>query len=257
MTHELAHQWLGNLVTQASWRDLWLSEGLATWLEMKLMDLDISEAERGLRAAESRQRMMTYDAGAGARAVRVPLESREQAKDVYHFTVYQKAAAVLRMIEQWLGEERMRQGVRLYLRRHSHGTAGIEDFAAALREATGQDVMPVLKAFLDRPGNPRVAVELECRPAARPVVLLTQVTPARPIPVCVRTPAGTACELLLAEKARTAIADETCPAWVIPNAGGAGYYISRAPRDVLDSAPLTKAEHRALASDQGVSRLKR
>jgi alanyl aminopeptidase len=257
MTHELAHQWFGNLVTQARWEDVWLSEGLATWLEMKLMDLDASEADRGLRAAESRQKMMAYDAGADARAVRVPLDRREQAKDVYHFTVYQKAAGVLRMIEQWLGEERFREGIRLYLRRHAHGAAGIQDFAAALGEASGRDAMPVLSAFLDHPGNPRVAVELECRPAARPVVRLTQGAPARPIPVCVRSPAGTACELLLEEKARAALADEMCPAWIIPNAGGVGYFIASAPRALIERAPLTKAERRALSSDQGVSRLKR
>jgi alanyl aminopeptidase len=231
MTHELAHQWFGNLVTQARWEDLWLSEGLATWLEMKLTDAAAPEAVRGLRAAESRQRMMEYDATPGARPVRAPIDSRKRARDAYHFTVYQKAAAVVRMIESWLGEETFRRALGIYLERHAHGNASTAGFAAAVRQASGREIAPVLESLLDRPGNPRAALELVCGGHAAPAIKLRQPGTPRQFPVCVRTAAGVSCALLPGSEGEIPLMDQQCPAWVAPNAGGVGYYLA----DVQDS----------------------
>ena len=124
LTHELAHQWFGNLVTQSTWRDVWLSEGFATWLTFHMTD------PSHLNAIAARERIMTADAGPKTRPVRLDMHSRDEMKDIYSQFVYQKAGAVLMMIEGWVGEEPFRKGLQRYLTAHANGTASTDDLAS-------------------------------------------------------------------------------------------------------------------------------
>ena len=118
MAHELAHQWFGNLVTQAWWDDVWLSEGFATWLGGKMSDLERPDFARGLAPVQSRVDIMRTD----TRPVRLAMNSRKDMDRVYSGIVYQKGAAVLYMVEHWVGAEKFREGIRAYLRAHTNGT---------------------------------------------------------------------------------------------------------------------------------------
>src|SRR5690242_3046081 len=95
--HEIGHQWFGNLVTQASWEDVWLSEGFATWISSKMMDQEQPPDRAHVDAIVARERMMAADNPARSRPVRVAINSRETARDVYNRVVYDKGAAILLM----------------------------------------------------------------------------------------------------------------------------------------------------------------
>ncbi len=218
--HEIGHQWFGDLVTQGSWPDVWLSEGIATWISHKMIDEERPEARRTLEAIEERERIMAVDHFPN-RPVRVEMTGRAQSKDTYNLLVYQKAGGVLLMLEGWLGEGKMRDGLRRYLREHAMGNATTEDLGRALREESGADVLPVMKAFLDQAGVPRVRGRIEC--SEKPVLKLEQVGTSA-VPVCYRAGDARSCAVLGGPLKEIALEDRACPAWLYLNAGGTGYY---------------------------------
>ena len=245
MTHELAHQWFGNLVTQASWEDVWLSEGFATWLAARMMDQERAPARKNLAAAAARARIMASDAGPQTRPVRLPMPDRTAMRGVYSPFVYQKAASILLMLEAWMGEERFRDALRAYLQQHRDGAASTASLAAALGREAGR----VLDSFLNRTGVPEVRAEALCGGGKPPALALRQVG-AEPwtLPVCWRTDGAAACTLMAGAEAQVPLA--SCPAWIEPNAGGTGYYHSAWPAGRMPPAEvLTPAERLTLVFD--------
>ncbi len=246
MAHELAHQWFGNLVTQATWQDVFLSEGFATLIGNKIAEMDLPVAERGRRAAEQRNTMLERDAKAASRPVRVPKMLRGDMKDVYGPEVYQKAASILKMVEGWIGEDTMQRGLQLYLKRHAGANANAADLGSALKEVSGQDVPAVLDSFLNRSGVPKVALDLNCN-GTQPVVEVS-VADGWTAPVCVRSPSGRSCRLVRGHDS-LALNDASCPAWLIPNAGGTGYYRSTLNHGPNGPSPSSPMESIALLGD--------
>ena len=235
MAHELAHQWFGNLVTQDSWEDVWLSEGFATWLGGKVMDEELPPAERRVAAVSAREQILRDDSDT-AQPVRKPRSTRQELESVYNPFVYQKGAAILLMLEGWLGEEKVRQAMQSYLRGHANSTATTAALAEALRAATGQDPAGLWPTFLDRTSPPSIETSLECSPSRAAV--LTVRAPA-PVPVCVKAE-GRPDRCALISPASPAIdLGPGCPAWFYPNAGGTGYYRTRLTGAQLESIPLS------------------
>ena len=253
--HEIGHQWFGNLVTQATWQDVWLSEGFATWFAAKIMDQEQPPARLHVNLVAARERIMALDAGPKTHAVRMVMHNREEMRTVYNQLVYQKGAAVLMMLENWLGEERFREGLRSYLKAHAMANATTADLAAALRDAAGSDPSPVMHAFLDQPGIPEVRVEVRC-----PSVVIEQTGGKNgwTVPVCWRAPGkpGETCAVVDGPRKEVPLArGSACPAWIYPNAGGTGYYRTAWTADQLaamgdeGASSLTAAERLTLAYD--------
>ncbi len=246
MTHELVHQWFGNLVTQSTWKDVWLSEGFATWLAARMMDQERPPALRNLNAIQARERMMGADAGPRTRPVRLEMPDRNALRGAYSQFVYQKAGAVLLMLEEWLGPKRFQSELRAYLKGHADGTASLSDLQAVLPPAAA----PVLESFLNRTGIPEVSAEARCEPGAKPALVLSQSGGKQPwtIPVCWRTDAAHGCTVVDTERKEVPL--RACPAWILPNARGAGYYRSRWSQGrVPPSGALTPAERLTLVYD--------
>jgi cytosol alanyl aminopeptidase len=249
--HEIGHQWFGDLVTQASWADVWLSEGFATWISEKAMDQEEPPERAHLSWMPARERIMRTDDSPRTRPVRVQPSDREGTKDIYNRFVYDKGAAVLLMLEGWLGEDKMRAGVRAYLNDHSFRNAAMPDLATALKLASGVDPSAVMHSFLDSTGLPRVSVQVECAPAPR---LTIRQTGAAAIPVCYRG-AGFArsCSVLDGPSREVDLPKvSACPTWIEPNAGGTGYYRTTWTAAQLAALPLTQlspAERLMMAYD--------
>jgi len=226
--HEIGHQWFGNLVTQATWEDVWLSEGFATWLAAKIMDQDEPDTRRHLNAIEARERIMALDTGPKTRPVRLAIKSRAGMKSVYNQIVYQKGAAVLLMLENWLGEDRFQEGLQAYLKAHALANATTDDLTAALAGATNTDPSPVMHSFLDRTGVPTVRGTVECSSGKTPSIVIEQIdSPTQwALPVCWRAD-GIEPSCTVLESARREVAlppNSSCPAWILMNANGTGYY---------------------------------
>lgn len=162
--HEVAHQWFGNLVTMQWFDDLWLKEGFATFVGYKLLEVLEPERQAWLRFLQ-RIKPAAYrvDATAGTTPIWQALQSLADAKSAYGAIVYNKAPAVLRELEQRLGADTFRDGVRRFLRRHAFANARWEDLVAALEEAQSAPGASALwsERWILAPGMPRVQVELQ------------------------------------------------------------------------------------------------
>lgn len=245
-SHEIGHQWFGDLVTQASWDDVWLSEGFATWISAKAMDREQPATHMHLSEVVARQRIMATDESARTRPVRVAMNNRHDTEDVYNRLVYNKGAALLQMLEGWLGEAPVQAGLRAYLKKFAFSNATTADLEASLLAAAGVDPAPVMDAFLNHTGVPTV------RGSCAQGVVTVDVAGPHPLPVCVRGD-GVArrCSAIAADRAEIVLR-RPCPAWIEWNAGATGYYRtvwSAAQLQALDLARLTAAERLMLVYD--------
>ncbi len=262
IAHELAHMWFGDLVTMQWWNDVWLNEGFATWMETKVTDAWRPEYTVHTEAVSDAKDVMDTDALASARAVRQPVRTNGEIEEAFDGISYQKGAAVLAMIERWIGEEAFQRGVRDYIRGHAWKNATADDLLGALDRASGRDVSAMAATFLDRPGVPVVAVKSSCnagktsfdfaQSAWRPLgaAAPTDTSPWR-VPVCVHEASGAdECTLLTGASAHVDT-KAACGATTYPNASEAGYYrVSVSEHDAR--AIARDAQHLDAASRIGV-----
>ncbi|HEY0097081.1 MAG TPA: M1 family metallopeptidase, partial [Archangium sp.] len=234
-THELAHQWFGDLVTMAWWDDLWLNEAFATWATPRIIESAQPTWDAPIERVRGRSYALGADSLVTARRIRQPIESQDDVLNAFDGITYGKGASVLAMVEGWLGRDVFQRGVRRHLRAHAHGNATAKDFLDALSAEAGQDVSGVLGSFLDQGGAPLVTTRLDCSGKV-PVVRLAQsrflplgssgdAKQEWKVPLCVRYGSGKgmgrACTVLEGESAELALPEaKACPTWVLPNADG-------------------------------------
>lgn len=173
VAHEVSHQWFGNLVTAASWSEIWLNEAFATWMAAKVTDRHNPAWQVRLNDRLEIEQAMATDATTATRAIRSGPVVEQRVWDVFDDITYTKGGAVLSMLEQWLGEDRFQRGLAAYMRerRLSNATAG--DLWFHIGRSAGQDVASVARSWTDQGGFPLVGVEAACV-NGRTEVTLTQ-----------------------------------------------------------------------------------
>lgn len=244
--HELAHQWFGNLVTMEWWDDLWLNEAFATWMGNKITGQLQPQFHTDRNILEGGIGAMGADSLASSRRIHQPISDFTEISSAFDGITYQKGGAVLSMFENFVGEENFRNGVRDYLKANARGNATSSDLIdaiAARSDRKGADAAAVKASFLsfiDQAGVPMVKVDVDCGKKGKPALTLQQQrylplgsissgAQTWGIPMCVRyADGGTVreqCGIVNGEQARFELEQaQSCPAWVMPNAHGAGYY---------------------------------
>ncbi|SDB49580.1 aminopeptidase N [Belnapia rosea] len=179
IAHEYFHNWTGNRVTCRDWFQLSLKEGLTVFRDQEFSADQGSRAVkrirdvRGLRAAQ-----FPEDAGPMAHPVRP--DSYIEIDNFYTPTVYQKGAEVVRLIHTRIGAAAFRRGMDLYIARCDNRAVTIEDFVAAMQEASGVDLSGFM-GWYDQAGTPELTMEDRYEPEARRWVLtLRQAVPPTP-----------------------------------------------------------------------------
>jgi aminopeptidase N len=269
LAHEMAHQWFGDLVTMQWWDDIWLNEGFANWMETKPLKAWKPEWHMELDEVQSNQKAMALDSLESTRPIRAKASTPAEINELFDAIAYEKGAAVLRMVEAWVGEDAFRSGVNRYLERFKYSNARAEDFWGTLTSSTKQPVDRVMAGFVDKPavplidaattcegarGTARVAQEKEQAASGRATNGASSAALGWSIPVCVKGPAGkTSCEVVGA--AAVTVPLDACPAWVMANAGARGYYRVVYPPDMIaamsrDIAALAPAERITLVADE-------
>ncbi len=158
ITHEIVHQWFGNLVTMQWWDDLWLNEAFATWLACKIVDQWQPGWNVWVEFQQEKQEPLFIDAMGSTRPIQAPVKSPAQIEEMFDALTYEKGAACLRMIEQFLGEQVFREGIRRYMNQHQYKNADSTHLWGALEMASGHPVSKIARAWFTQPGFPLVTV---------------------------------------------------------------------------------------------------
>jgi aminopeptidase N/puromycin-sensitive aminopeptidase len=154
VTHEMAHQWFGDMVTMQWWDNLWLNEGFATWMETKAAN-DFNPAWKYKQdEAVDLDNTLNIDAQTTTRTIRAKADTPAEINEEFDGIAYGKAGAVIGMVEHYLGEETFRQGVHNYLAAHMYGNATAEDFWNAQTAASHNPVDKIMESFVTQPGVP-------------------------------------------------------------------------------------------------------
>lgn len=231
--HEIAHQWFGDLVTMRWWDDLWLNEGFASWMENRTTrKLHPEWDSGGADAAFTSRAAMGGDAYATTHPIVQPIATVEQASQAFDGITYGKGAAVIAMLEDYVGEDAWRSGVRSYIRKHAYGNAVTDDLWAEMDAAApGRQFVEVAHDFTRQPGVPLIRVASTCNDGNTDVTLeqgefsidRPERTPLRwRVPVSVRVGSGAVSRVLVDGSASVTLPG--CAGSVVVNAGQKGYF---------------------------------
>ncbi len=262
--HELTHMWWGDLVTMAWWNDLWLNETFASFVGEKATAELNPEWSFWRDFIAQTAPAFNLDALNSTHPIAPDeVHSAEQASERFDVITYEKGAAVIRMLESFIGEEAFRDGVRSYLRRHAEANATAKDFWRALDESSWQDVTRIANAWIREPGHPLVTCTARDGPGGLDVELrqerffadpeLPPTGQRWPVPLVIRygTAEGVAEKRVLLETERTAV-HLAGARWLYPNGGGKGFY-----RYKLDDASVARlaAQMRSLGAEERLALL--
>ena len=163
ITHELAHQWFGDLVTMKWWDDLWLNESFANMMEYVAVDAlepdwHIWEMFQTSEAPMALQR----DATDGVQPVLVEVHKPAEIDSIFDpAIVYAKGSRMLVMVRALLGDDALRKGLKNYFAAHKYDNAAGDDLWKALGDASGMDIGAIMHSWLEQPGYPVVTAGVE------------------------------------------------------------------------------------------------
>ncbi len=264
IAHELAHMWFGDLVTMRWWNGIWLNEAFATFMEVAACEAYRPDWERWTSFGVERTEAFDVDGLDSTRTVEFEVRSPADADGMFDVLTYQKGGALLRMLEQYLGEDRFREGVGQYLRSHSYGNTETNDLWDAIETTSGEPVRRIMDSWIWQPGYPLVhasLVDLEGRGGLRLQQRRFRFSSDTPqdekemwaIPVEIRNGGVTTITLLDGAETTALLTDPEAP--VVVNARGSGFYrvaYDDALRHRLDGdvlAELTTSERYNLVDD--------
>ncbi|KAF2840379.1 hypothetical protein M501DRAFT_1002726 [Patellaria atrata CBS 101060] len=162
VSHELAHQWFGNLVTMDWWSELWLNEGFATWVGWLAVDHLYPEWDVWAQfVTESLQTGFGLDSLRNSHPIEVPVRDALEVDQIFDHISYLKGSSVIRMLSAHLTVDTFLLGVSKYLQKHQYGNATTNDLWSALSEASGKDVNTFMDPWIRKIGFPVVTIAEE------------------------------------------------------------------------------------------------
>lgn len=266
-SHEIAHMWFGDLVTMKWWDDIWLNEGFATWLSTKPVQKWKPEWNFDLDDVSGAGGTMNTDSLANTRPIHQAAETPGQIQELFDGIAYGKAAAVLHMLEAYLGEETFRAGIQAYLQEHKYANATAEDFWITQARTSKKPVDTIMPTWMKQPGVPIVNVKVQCSGNSTSVKLSQQRyffdrskfeaanDQLWQIPLCLKGSADSAPSCKLLAKKEDTFTLPGCSTWVLTNAGATGYYRTGYQPDAIRAlakdaeSKLSPPERIALQSD--------
>jgi len=164
IAHETAHMWFGDLVTMKWFSDVWLKEVFANFMAAKAVNPSFPDINHDLSFLLSHQpAAYAEDRSEGSHPIQQALDNLREAGTLYGRIIYQKAPVVMRQLEQLMGAEAFRDGLREYLRAFAYGNASWDDLIAILDRRTPVDLRTWSSAWVEEAGMPvlRTALQLQ------------------------------------------------------------------------------------------------
>lgn len=158
IAHELSHQWFGNLVTMKWWNDLWLNESFANMMEYVAIDALEPSWDIWLNQATTEVvSALKRDSLDGVQSIQTDVHHPDEISTIFDPSiVYAKGGRLLRMLQAYIGDEPMKNGLASYFERHCYSNTTANDLWAALGQASNKDVASFMEAWMTQPGYPVV-----------------------------------------------------------------------------------------------------
>jgi aminopeptidase N len=160
ISHELSHQWFGNLVTMKWWNNLWLNESFATLMEYIAVDAIHPEWNAWLDFATHESILaLRRDAIEGVQAVQVEVNHPDEISSLFDGAiVYAKGARLMRMCQNYIGNKAFREGLASYFKEFAYQNTEADDLWRHLSAASGKDIAALMNTWISQSGYPVVHV---------------------------------------------------------------------------------------------------
>jgi aminopeptidase N len=268
IAHEMAHQWFGDLVTLQWWDYKWLNEGFATWMSSKPVAAWKPEWNVQLDNVSDTLFSLGQDSLVNTHPIHQPADTPAQILELDDAITYDKTAAVLRMIEFYVGPDSFRAGVDLYLSQHSYANATAADFWNAQTQVSRKPIDKIMPKWTEQAGPPLVTVNTHCARNSETVTVEQQryfydrakLDAGSPelwqIPLCIKTGSSSApnaekCELVTKKKENITL--HGCSPWAYMNANAKGFYRSGYDSEAIQS--MAKVAETALSPAERITLL--
>jgi aminopeptidase N/puromycin-sensitive aminopeptidase len=265
IAHEMAHQWFGDLVTMQWWDYKWLNEGFATWMSSKPVAAWKPEWHVQLDEVSDTVGSLDQDSLTNTHPIHQPADTPAQILELDDAITYGKTAAVLRMLESYVGPGPFREGVDLYLKQHSYGNATASDFWNAQTQVSKKPVDKIMPTWIEQAGPPLVAAKTQCSGNSHSVALEQQryfydrakLDAGSPelwqIPLCMKAgnsarPSAEKCELVTQKQENFTV--QGCSPWLYLNANAKGFYRSGYSSEAIQS--MAKVAESALSAAERI-----
>lgn len=160
VSHEIAHQWFGNLVTMEWWNDLWLNESFATFMATKFVDKFYPQWRLWDQFLEDTMNTaMALDALHSSHPIDVKVNSPSEIREIFDAISYDKGGCVLRMLENFVTEKAFRAGLRKYLKKFAYKNAKGDDLWNAIGKEAKMPVRSMVNSWLKQIGFPLVEAQ--------------------------------------------------------------------------------------------------
>ncbi|MGH6879088.1 MAG: M1 family metallopeptidase, partial [Rhizomicrobium sp.] len=158
VAHEMSHQWFGDLVTMAWWDNLWLNEGFANWMQTYAAEALHPQWQAGLQAQSIFERGKQADAEPSTHPIVQEITTVAQALQAFDSITYDKGAAVVTMLNAYIGRDAFRAGVRRYMRAHAFGNTVDTDLWRIMQTVAKKPILEIERDFTRQEGLPLISV---------------------------------------------------------------------------------------------------
>ena len=269
--HEFAHMWFGDLVTMRWWDDIWLNEAFASWMAYHAIDSLRPQYRVWDEVQVGTDRARAADSLTTSHPIYHPVTTPKGVLENFDVITYEKGAAVLRMVHDFLGDEAFRAGLRAYMAEFAESNAAGADLWRHLQQASNQPVSQMMESWILQAGHPLIDVSLDASGVSGEMAI--QVSQRRyysavnaptsdqlwQVPMLVRyeddAGAHTARYLLTERSASFPIQVSGELRWLYANASEIGFYRQRFDATLLSKLRanfdrLAPAEQKGLLRDQ-------
>ncbi len=161
IAHELAHQWFGNLVTMEWWTHLWLNEGFASYIPYLVVEELFPKWNIWERFTNDTQGIaLRLDSLNTTHPIEVTVHHPDEIGEIFDAVSYSKGASVIRMLADYIGKEKFRDGLRYYLKKHSYKNTETIHLWQAFEKVSKLPVASMMHNWTSKPGYPVVRAEI-------------------------------------------------------------------------------------------------
>lgn len=161
VTHEVGHQWFGNLVTMEWWTHLWLNEGFATWVSFLATDVLFPEWRIWTQFLEVTAGGLRMDSLQQSHPVEVEVQNVSSVLEVFDAISYKKGSSLIRMLKEYLGDDIFQKSLSSYMKKYAFKNATTEDLWSVLTEESGVEVNKLMDLWTKQTGYPVIHVKFE------------------------------------------------------------------------------------------------